>query len=102
MAFLIPSIQFFFGLPRVPFCFSIHFNSILGNLFYIYTYTYIALYCICVRSSGEVLRAVKWLCMGLQSRFDIPLQQACSLYRYVKTDCWALSRSHKPVCSRHV
>ena len=32
MAFLIPSIQFFFGLPRALFCFGIHFNAILGNL----------------------------------------------------------------------
>ena len=32
MAFFIPSIQFFFGLPRALFCFGIHFNAILGNL----------------------------------------------------------------------
>ena len=32
MAFLIPSIQLFFSLPRALFCFSIHFNAILGNL----------------------------------------------------------------------
>ena len=32
MAFLIPSIQLFFGLPRALFCFGIHFNAILGNL----------------------------------------------------------------------
>ena len=32
MAFLIPSIQFFFGLPRALFCFGIEFNAILGNL----------------------------------------------------------------------
>ena len=32
MAFLIPSIQFFFGLPRALFCFGYHFNTILGNL----------------------------------------------------------------------
>jgi hypothetical protein len=32
MAFLIPSIQFSFGLPRALFCFDIHFNAILGNL----------------------------------------------------------------------
>ena len=32
MAFLITSIQFFFGLPRALFCFGIHFNAILGNL----------------------------------------------------------------------
>jgi len=32
MAFLIPSIQFFFGLPRALFCFGIHFNAILGNI----------------------------------------------------------------------
>ena len=32
MAFLIPSIQFFFGLPRALFCFGIHCNAILGNL----------------------------------------------------------------------
>ena len=31
MAFLIPSIQFLFGLPCAPFCFGIHFNAILGN-----------------------------------------------------------------------
>jgi len=31
MAFLIPSIQFFFGLPRALFCIGIHFNAILGN-----------------------------------------------------------------------
>jgi len=29
---IIPSIQFFFGLPRALFCFGIHFNAILGNL----------------------------------------------------------------------
>jgi hypothetical protein len=32
VAFLIPYIQFFFGLPRALFCFGIHFNTILGNL----------------------------------------------------------------------
>ena len=32
MAFLIHSIQFFFGLPPILFCFGIHFNVILGNL----------------------------------------------------------------------
>ena len=32
VAFLIPSIQFFFGLPRALFCFGNHFNVILGNL----------------------------------------------------------------------
>jgi len=33
MAFLVPSIQFFFGLPRALSCFGIHFNATLGNLF---------------------------------------------------------------------
>ena len=32
MAFFIPSIQFFFGLPRALFCFGIHFNAIFGSL----------------------------------------------------------------------
>ena len=32
MAFFIPSIQFFFGLPPTLLCFGIHFNAILGNL----------------------------------------------------------------------
>ena len=32
MAFFIPSIQLFFGLPRALFCFGIHFNAILGSL----------------------------------------------------------------------
>ena len=32
MVFFIPSIQFFFGLPRALFCFGIQFNDILGNL----------------------------------------------------------------------
>ena len=32
MAFLITTIQFFFGLPRALFCIGIHFNAILGNL----------------------------------------------------------------------
>jgi len=32
VAFLIPSIQFFCGLPHALFCFGIHFNAILGNL----------------------------------------------------------------------
>jgi hypothetical protein len=32
MAFFIPSIQFFLGLPRAVFCFGIYFNAILGNL----------------------------------------------------------------------
>jgi len=32
MAFFIPSIQFFFGLPRTSFCFGIHFNVIFDNL----------------------------------------------------------------------
>ena len=32
MAFLKPSIQFFFVLPHAVFCFGIHFNGILGNL----------------------------------------------------------------------
>jgi len=32
MAFFIPSIQFYFGLPRALFCFGIHFNAVLGSL----------------------------------------------------------------------
>jgi len=32
MTFPIPSIQFFFGLPRALSCFGIHCNVILGNL----------------------------------------------------------------------
>ena len=32
MAFLIPSIQFFFGLPHALFCFGILFSAVLGNL----------------------------------------------------------------------
>jgi len=32
MAFLIPSVQFFFCLSRARFCFGIHFNAILSNL----------------------------------------------------------------------
>jgi len=32
MAFIIDSIQFFFGLRRALFCFGIHFNASLGNL----------------------------------------------------------------------
>ena len=32
MAFLIPSIQFFFSLPRAVFCFSIHFSAVFRNL----------------------------------------------------------------------
>ena len=32
MAFLIPCIQFVFGVPRALFCFGIHSNDILGNL----------------------------------------------------------------------
>ena len=32
MGFFIPSIQFFFGLPRILLCFGTHFNAILGNL----------------------------------------------------------------------
>jgi len=32
MAFLVPSIQFLFGLPHTLFCFGIHFSAILGNL----------------------------------------------------------------------
>ena len=32
MALFIPSIQFFFGLPRAMFRFGIHFNAILGSL----------------------------------------------------------------------
>jgi len=32
MIFFIPSIQFFFGLPRALFGFGIHFNAILGSL----------------------------------------------------------------------
>jgi len=32
MAFLIPYIQFLFGLPRALFCYGIHFNAILGYL----------------------------------------------------------------------
>jgi len=31
VVFLIPSIHFFFGLPRALFCFGIHFNATLGN-----------------------------------------------------------------------
>ena len=40
MAFLIASIHFFFGLPRAVFCFSIHFNAILGNLPYSILWTW--------------------------------------------------------------
>jgi hypothetical protein len=32
MAFFIPSIQFFYGLPRAVFSFGIHFSAILGIL----------------------------------------------------------------------
>ena len=32
MAYLIPSIQFFFSLSRALFCFGVHFNLILGNI----------------------------------------------------------------------
>jgi len=32
MVFFIPSIQFFFSLPRALFCFGIHFSAILGSL----------------------------------------------------------------------
>ena len=32
MAFLIPSIQIFFGLPLALLCSGIHFNAVLGNL----------------------------------------------------------------------
>jgi hypothetical protein len=32
MAFFIPSIRFFFGLPHAVFCFGIQFNALLGNL----------------------------------------------------------------------
>ena len=32
MAFFIPAIQFFFGLPRALLCFGINFNAILGSL----------------------------------------------------------------------
>jgi len=32
MAYLISSIQFYFGLRRALFCFGIHFNAVLGNL----------------------------------------------------------------------
>ena len=32
MAFFIPPIQFFFGLPHALFCFGIHFNDILGSI----------------------------------------------------------------------
>ena len=32
MAFVIPSIQFFFGLPRAVFCVGIHFSALLGSL----------------------------------------------------------------------
>jgi hypothetical protein len=32
MAFCIPSVQFFFGLPRAVYSFGIHFNAILGSL----------------------------------------------------------------------
>jgi hypothetical protein len=32
MAFLIPTIQFLFGLPSSFVCFGIHFNAIFGNL----------------------------------------------------------------------
>ena len=32
MAFLIPSIQFFFGLPRALFCFGTHYSAIFDNL----------------------------------------------------------------------
>ena len=34
MAFFIPSIQFFFDLPRALVCFGVHFNDILGSLMY--------------------------------------------------------------------
>ena len=32
MTFFIPSMQYFFGLPRALFCFGIHFSAILGSL----------------------------------------------------------------------
>jgi len=40
MAFIIPSIQFFFGLPRALFCFGIHLNAILCSLSYAILWTW--------------------------------------------------------------
>jgi len=44
MAFFIPSIQVFFGLPRALFCFGIHFNTILGSLSSAYLRSILILY----------------------------------------------------------
>ena len=60
MVFLIPSIQFFFGLPRVLFCFGIHFNAILGNFrsAILWTWTYhLSWFCsisFIIRSSNQI------------------------------------------------
>ena len=56
MAFLIPSIQFFFGLPRALFCFGIHFNAILGNLpsAIPWTWPYPALHCTVHKTENSI------------------------------------------------
>jgi len=43
MALIIPSIQFFFGLPCAVFYFGIHFNAILGNLPFAILWTWLHL-----------------------------------------------------------
>ena len=48
MAFLVPSIQFFFGLPRALFCFGIHFSATLDKIpsYILWTWPYyLSWYC---------------------------------------------------------
>jgi len=66
MAFLTPSIQSFFGLPRALFCFGIHFNAILGNLpsAILWTWSY----------------HVSWFCSISLSIINVYIYQATQLF----------------------
>ena len=91
MAFLIPSIQFFFGLPRALFCFGIHFNVILGNLpsAILWTWPYhVSWFCsfsFTIGSSNPILYLLYTFVFGVH---------VCILSAYLYMVCMFLSGVH--------
>ena len=110
MAFLIPSIQFFFGLPRALFCFGIHFNAILCNLpsAILWTWSYrVSWFCSISYSKPNTSNAVcdtahPMTHTGYQRITHSALmwqpdeeRQAAKTYRYVGESYWNGSSDNK-------
>jgi hypothetical protein len=83
--FSIPSIQFFFGLPRAHFCFGIHFIAMLGNLplAILWTWPY-HISCFCSIFFFFVIIYVTYIkrqCVGCFI-FCVPISPAKKLWKY--------------------